>query len=465
MPRVPFYFAIQCIALAACPGANDGPNDDGVDAREVDAVEVAPETTLTVTPASLSNRDPARFEFVADREATFTCSVDGRSAVACASPYLIGLDDGPHTLEVTAVGVGGIADPTPARHEWTIDTLAPNTTFQVAPALLDNSTSTRFEFTAAEEATFRCSLDGLAATDCVSPHLVTGLFNGEHRLSVVATDAAGNVELTPAVHAWIVDTFAPDTQITSGPDGAVASLSATFTFSSSEIGAGMSFECALDGAPWATCTSPRQLTSLTEGAHSFQVRVRDAVGNIDPTPARRDWIVDITPPGVTIVAPPSPTSDTTPVFGFTVTGLGPGWVSCRFDSNLFAPCTSPHAPSVPLAEGTHTFQVRVSDAAANSSTATSTITIDTIAPVVTIAPVMSPTNNATPTFTFTVDESAATDCRFDTGTPSACVSPQTPPVALSDGTHDFQVRATDLAGNTSSATSTVVIESAMGHAP
>lgn len=94
----------------------------------------------------------------------------------------------------------------------------------------------------------------------------------------------------------VPDTTPPDTTITSGPSGTTSSRSASLEFSS-EAGAG--FECSLDGAAFAPCVSPRSYGGLADGPHSFSVRAGDAAGNVDPTPATRDWTVAPT-------GPPSP---------------------------------------------------------------------------------------------------------------------------------------------------------------
>jgi N-acetylneuraminic acid mutarotase len=97
------------------------------------------------------------------------------------------------------------------------------------------------------------------------------------------------------------DTTPPDTGITSGPYGRVAASFATFRFSSTE--AGSSFECRLDGGSFGPCSSPKSYGGLANGTHTFQVRARDAAGNVDPTPAGRSWIVDTTKPTISRLSP------------------------------------------------------------------------------------------------------------------------------------------------------------------
>ena len=97
------------------------------------------------------------------------------------------------------------------------------------------------------------------------------------------------------------DTAPPETSITSGPaeGGTDSSTSASFGFSSEQ---GATFECRLEESPFTPCSSPKDYTGLADGPHAFEVRARDAAGNLDPTPARRTWVVDAEP------SEPSPTS-------------------------------------------------------------------------------------------------------------------------------------------------------------
>src|SRR5205823_1415239 len=57
---------------------------------------------------------------------------------------------------------------------------------------------------------------------------------------------------------------------------------------------GSHFQCALDAAAYAACTSPVSYSGLAAGSHAFAVRAIDAAGNVDPTPATRTWTVIVT---------------------------------------------------------------------------------------------------------------------------------------------------------------------------
>src|SRR5207253_1743865 len=111
----------------------------------------------------------------------------------------------------------------------------------------------------------------------------------------------------------------------------------------------------------------------------------------------------------------------------------------RLASGSWTACTSPHPPSPALSPGSHTFDVRATDAAGNTdaSPATHTWTVDLTAPDTTIdTGPSSPSNNTTPTFTFSSNESGSTfECRIDSGSWSTCSSPDTLSPALSEASH------------------------------
>jgi hypothetical protein len=76
---------------------------------------------------------------------------------------------------------------------------------------------------------------------------------------------------------FTVDTDPPDTTINSRPDDTSYFSTAIFGFSSEP---GATFQCKLDAAAFATCTSPKEYPHLSVGPHQFAVRATDPAGNV-----------------------------------------------------------------------------------------------------------------------------------------------------------------------------------------
>src|SRR5439155_8139725 len=128
-------------------------------------------------------------------------------------------------------------------------------------------------------------------------------------------------------------------------------------------------------------------TSVGDGSHTFQVKATDSAGNTG-TVASFTWTIDTAAPTASISASPSnPSNDSSPSFSFT--SEAGATLQCALDS-AFTSCTTPRSYTG-VADGSHTFQVKATDAAGNTGTAASfTWTIDTSAPTASIS--ASPTN-------------------------------------------------------------------------
>jgi subtilisin-like proprotein convertase family protein len=257
-----------------------------------------PETSIDSGPPASTLATTATFTFSASEAgATFECSLDATTFASCTSPVtLTSLAVGAHDFRVRAIGTTGSVDSTPASRVWTIlppDTTAPDTTINSGPPASTTATAATFTFSANETgATFACSLDGAAFTACASPASYVALLVGNHTFTVRATDLSGNTDATPAGYSWTIlppDTTAPNTTLDSAPPPSTISTSASFTFSSNE--GGSTFECSLDAAPFALCTSPWTYSGLADGGHTFAVRAIDAAGNVDLTPANHAWTI------------------------------------------------------------------------------------------------------------------------------------------------------------------------------
>ena len=258
-------------------------------------------------------------------------------------------------------------------------TIPPETTITNGPSGTVNSTSATFSFSADEAATFSYKLDGGVQVANVTGSVdLFAIAQGSHTFSVFAIDAAGNADVTPATRTWTVDTMVPETTITSGPSGTVNSSGATITFSGTDNGTApgsLTFEGALDGAAFAAVTSPVTLSGLSDGAHTYQVRARDAAGNVDPTPASVTWTVDtiapvVTPPGNVTMHATSPAGAVVNYGAATATDAvtaSPAITYSKASNTLFAP-------------GTTTVTVTATDAAGNAGTATFTVTVTPLTP-------------------------------------------------------------------------------------
>ncbi len=261
-----------------------------------------------------------------------------------------------------------------------------------------------------------------------------------------AVDPAGNVDATPEVHTWTVDTGAPTTSITAHPASLVRVPTASIAFTSADPSA--TFECQLDGGSWTACASPRALTGLADGPHTFKVRATDTAGNVEATPATTTWTVDTTAPSAPGLseAPAAAASSST----FVIDRAPGTTLECQLDDGPWVACDSPWTPS-PITDGTHTAKFRQTDPAGNvSALATHTWTLDRSAPD---APTVlngptSPTYDRTATFEFAAEPGATIECRVDGGAWGSCASPLKL-TGLGLGDHVLELRATDAAGNVS----------------
>jgi hypothetical protein len=119
---------------------------------------------------------------------------------------------------------------------------------------------------------------------------------------------------------------------------------------------------------------------LADGSHTFEVKATNTRGNIDPTPASWTWRIDTTSPNTTIdTGPTDPSSSADATFTFSADE--PSTFECRLDGGVWATCTSPKN-YIGLADDSHTFEVKATDAANNTdpTPASWTWVIDTVVP-------------------------------------------------------------------------------------
>ena len=184
-----------------------GNTDPVPDSRAWTVDRTPPDTTLDGGPAGTSRSRDASFELASSEGgSTLQCRIDAGAWRRCSSPVSYqGLDDGAHTLEARATDAAGNTDPEPASRSWVVDATAPQTAIESGPRGTTDSGTATFESSASEAgSTLECRLDGGAWDACETSKTYSGLANGAHTFEVRATDAAGNVDPTPAVRTWTV---------------------------------------------------------------------------------------------------------------------------------------------------------------------------------------------------------------------------------------------------------------------
>ena len=362
------------IPAASLSALNDGPltitptftvgvpvvGATGTLTKDTVAPLVNPAAQITSGPAQGSSTpsSDATFAFTtAVAETTFECRRDGQQYVACTSPTTYtNLPNGLHTFDVRVVD--GTPGPVTSR-SWTVDNAVPDTTITIGPVDGSHSivSSATFEMTSTEApASFECSLDGAPFVACVSPTTFNALPDGDHTVAIRAKDVAGNVDPTPATRAWNIK-GAPTTSLSGAPPASTTVRTATFAFTSNDPNA--TFQCALDTTVFTPCTTPRVLTGLGDGPHTFRVRAVDQLATPDASPEIATWSVD--PPTTKLTNVPPSSLATTATFGFISTNDPIATFECALDGAVFSFCASPLTLSQ-ITPGSHSFQVRAKDA-------------------------------------------------------------------------------------------------------
>ena len=187
----------------------------------------------------------------------------------------------------------------------------PTTTIDSGPAGTITDTSATFTFHSDDPAAgFECSLDGGPFAACTSPDTIAGLAVGQHTFTVRAVNGAGT-EPNPPSRMFVVSLRSPSpspspspppspvTWITGHPPAQSPDQVVRFAFAGKVPGqidpyAGVTFQCRLDGGPFAPCTSPYTTAQLALATHTFEVRAVSAQGVVDPNPA--GWTFQVVQP-------------------------------------------------------------------------------------------------------------------------------------------------------------------------
>jgi Protein of unknown function (DUF1566) len=223
----------------------------------------------------------------------------------------------------------------------------------------------------------------------------------------------------------------------------------------SEVAPDSSIPITVDGGSDADAFSATpDATSGNPDAYLAMDRPDSAVDSTIPPPDLPEASADlgpppdVTPPDTSLTGtPPTLTNNPTPTFAFASTESGT--FECQMDTAAATACSSPFTTAT-LPDGRHVFSVTAIDLAGNRdpSPATYAFTVDVTAPETYLRGWPLPTTGKYAAFAFTAsDAQAGFECSLDSAAVwESCTSPKQY-VLTSDGSHSFQVRAVDLAGN------------------
>jgi hypothetical protein len=240
---------------------------------------VAPVITITAAPDDIITTDEATLEFTVTGATTVECRLDGAEWAPCnGSFHAAVLTDGPYDLYVRA-GDAAQNQNLAARH-FSRDTEAPVVTFISGPAGPTANTQPVFAFDIVDHGSgviISCQLDQRpAVTPCSSVFESPHLADGNHTLTVTATDQAGHVGT--ATRSFTVDTRPLEITFTSVP-GPSSNPRPTVAFTI--VGAAVDVSCQVDSGPFEPCTSPWTVPSpLPDGVHTISVQVRNGRGAV-----------------------------------------------------------------------------------------------------------------------------------------------------------------------------------------
>jgi hypothetical protein len=383
------------------------------------------------------------------------------------------LAEGVHTLYVQESDAAGNWSASGSL-ATTIDLTAAGTPRVTAESPTNNSKPTWSWKSGGGSKNYRYKLDdttftsGTTATADSTFTPATALAEGSHTLYVEESDGSGNwsprgfftvqIDLTPPSPPTVTGVTPTNNTrpVWSWKMGSGGNGTFRYKFNSDDLSSG------------ATTTADTTLTpasDLAEKSHTLYVQQRDAAGNWSTT-VSFTIVVDITAPNAPVVSGVTPTNNLRPVWSW-VSGGGGGNGRYRFSldtafsiietgrpARILWTTATQYQPAADLKVGSHTLYVQEQDAAGNISLSGSkTIVIDNTAGNAPTVSGTTPTNNSTPTWSWTSGGGKGyyayrlDDSNIE-GAPNYTSSTSyKPSSALSDGLHVLYVKEQDVAGN------------------
>ena len=417
----------------------------------------------------------------------FTVSVGDNSTTQFSA---IVTDSGGGTSACSTTNVAYEEDSAPPAAPVVADTAPESPANANAPRIVGTAAGTTVHVYANSTCSGAPAAQG-SADDFASPGLaVTVADNSTTVFYATTTDGAGNVSpCSTSFATYVEDSIPPAAPTGTSSDPASPSNDNTPQITgSAPAGTTVTLytNATCTGAPAGTASAATfasqgiTVTVADNSTTTFYVTTTDTAGNVSScTPTGTTYVQDAIapePPVLSSTTPASPANDNKPL----VRGTAQAGATVR----LYADASCAGAPagegsaarlqspglSVTVADNsTTTFYADATDAAGNPSACSpSSVSYleDSIAPQ-TVIDSGPPETGAPSTATFTFsspDPGVRFECRLDLGAYAACASPHTVS-GLAGGSHQFEVRAVDSAGNADASTAGRTFAVAGGTAP
>ncbi|HBH4547985.1 TPA: Ig-like domain-containing protein [Escherichia coli] len=446
-----------------------------------------------------------------------TVQADGSWSLTLPASDLTALANNGYTLTATVSDLAG--NPGSASKGVTVDTTAPVISFNTVAGddVINNVEHTQAQIISGT-ATGAVAGDRLVVTIAgqqyvtstdasgnwsvgVPANVVSGLADGTVTISATITDSAGNsstqthnVQVNTAVVSLSVSTISGDNIINAAEAGSALTLSGTGTnFAAGTVvtvllnGKGYSATIQSNGS-WSVNVPAADVAALADGtSYTVSASAQDSAGN--SATASRSVAVDLTAPIISINTvstddrlnaaeqqqPLTLNGSTSAEVGQTVTvTFGGKTYTATVAANGTWALNVPAADLASLGQGAQTITASVNDRAGNPGQTTHALTVDTVAPTVTIATVAGDDiiNNAeqlagqTISGTTTAEAGQTVSVTFNGQNWTATVGsggswsvfiPAQQFAGLSDGSYTISATVSDQAGNPGSASRGVTL--------
>ncbi len=410
----------------------------------------APSLTILSPTATLTNVDTVDVVGFTDVDATVTVNGVPAEVNTTTGDFVATVDllEGTNLITTMASDLAG--NVAVDKRTLVLDTIAPDLAV-ASPSDGDLVNTNVVEVTGTAEVGAALVVNGFVVTvDSGGDWAIDLAFaDGTHTITTTATDAAGNVATD--VRSVTVDTTAPVLSVTS-PAFSLTNTATVTVEGTTEVGAdltvnGVSVTVQSDGSFSADVT-------LVAGSNEIEVEATDAAGNV--ATVTRTVVLDTVAPAVAITLPASGALLNSAAVH--VTGTAEAGAQVTVNGVLVVVTGGAWSVDLAFTDGDHTITAVATDAAGNSATVTRTVTVDTVAPTLSVsAPTATLTNHATATVAGVTEPGATLMINGVAATVGSDGS-FSGTVTLVAGANTITVRAMDAAGNAASVVKTITLD-------